>query len=272
MSTHALPLAPVTPARLTDLIARLPATARAQYQWAPTALLRALSRLETEELTPQVMHDVLAEVHRVFMQVWSVILPLGAPQVVPDTQNSHSGEIPNLGRLAPADQRKVVRTVLTLRWLTQWVLAHPLDRAALDASEASFASAGQMLTEPALAVFRALVWCVAVLHMLETGAVTSRTSEIATYADLESMAVAQQLSTDDNPHVRTRLPWYFEDTDGAAEYESVAAWAEPRLTVNDRASQLIHAWADDDVAEQTASWEAVKKALDEDRLSGRKLF
>jgi hypothetical protein len=53
--------------------------------------------------------------------------------------------------------------------------------------------------------------------------------------------------------------------------EPVDDWIVPQLNV-DKAVALLKSWYDEDVDEQTKSWESLKTALDEDRLSDRKLF
>ena len=41
---------------------------------------------------------------------------------------------------------------------------------------------------------------------------------------------------------------------------------------NEKAIQLLESWCHEDEAEQKETWEFLKQALDEDRLSNRKLF
>lgn len=45
----------------------------------------------------------------------------------------------------------------------------------------------------------------------------------------------------------------------------------PPLDV-DRAIELLQSWSSDDPQEQRETWEYLKKTLEEDRLSDRKLF
>ena len=45
----------------------------------------------------------------------------------------------------------------------------------------------------------------------------------------------------------------------------------PPLDV-DHAIKLLQSWSSDETQEQRETWELLKKALDEDRLSDRKLF
>ena len=57
-----------------------------------------------------------------------------------------------------------------------------------------------------------------------------------------------------------------------SEIESEDNVMDTRKARNEAAIRLIDSWSQDDDGEQKETWEYLKKALDEDRLSSRPLF
>ncbi len=58
-----------------------------------------------------------------------------------------------------------------------------------------------------------------------------------------------------------------------SQEESEAEWRRKQIEKNQAAIQLLDSWlAEEETQEQRETWEFLKKALDEDRLSYRKLF
>ncbi len=72
---------------------------------------------------------------------------------------------------------------------------------------------------------------------------------------------------DDEAEAIRQLPMY--QGDDVTRQEEV--WAPPTADI-DTAVSLLESWYDEDAAEQKASWQSLKMALDRDRLSDRKLF
>jgi hypothetical protein len=72
---------------------------------------------------------------------------------------------------------------------------------------------------------------------------------------------------DDEAEAIRQLPMY--QCNYVRSYEDV--WMLPTPDV-DEAVSLLKSWYDEDVAEQKASWQSLKIALEQDRISDRKLF
>jgi hypothetical protein len=64
-----------------------------------------------------------------------------------------------------------------------------------------------------------------------------------------------------------QLPMYQEGARGYGQEE----WVLPPMDA-DEAVALLQSWYDEDAGEQRETWEQLRAALDEDRLSDRKLF
>ena len=63
-----------------------------------------------------------------------------------------------------------------------------------------------------------------------------------------------------------------QDQPAPAE-ESEAEWRRKQIEKNQAAIRLLDSWlAEEPTQEQQEAWEDLKRALDEDRLSDRKLF
>ncbi len=59
----------------------------------------------------------------------------------------------------------------------------------------------------------------------------------------------------------------------ASSKESETEWRRKQIEKNQAAIRLLDSWlAEEETQEQKETWELLKKALDEDRLSYRKLF
>ncbi len=277
MPLVAAPISPLTPTSLAELLSRLPAEVRARVHWAPNALKQSFGRLlHAQTLTRDLIAEVTAEFigYQVSIRAAIEVLPeLGREELLVQLHARLRAQGELVGRL-PVDARTAaVRALCT----TGAIAGIGLEVIAQSQSEDSRAELQQLLAElPRLQASEAMPGLEGTVLLLAalTGAELDdgspeRWAELCLLADADSLRFASLLAQDDP---RLRLPWYFEPATGGGDTRAFALWAEQRAARNARARAALHAWDAEDEAEQKDSWEALRRALDEDRTSDRQLF
>ncbi|MBS2021942.1 MAG: hypothetical protein JST92_05995 [Deltaproteobacteria bacterium] len=265
----------LTPLTLEQVIGELPAEARAELQWAPQKLRRALNRLLEGELTSALVAEVTSEVVGLQAFVLITFEALQGVDVWTLFAKETSRRARDIRRLPPVDARRALRALASSLAMAHLGI-HQITSAELRAEIEQFLLQFDRLQvefPEATAGLRSSVLLVALLHGLEIGANGERLSQLAKAADDEARMLAVQLAELAPPH-QIKLPWYFEPPPGSARENvlSFATWAEPASSRNDVALELMKGWARADPAGQAESWGAVRTALDADRPSSRKLF
>ena len=274
-------IAPISPGNLEEAIAQLPAEARAQLAWLPNALRQSLRRLlEAETLTRElVAHEARAvlQVQAAFRTALEALVKIDLTDFQHALLKRAEQQAQTLRNGLPRDLLKpALRALFTGLWLGGMgiALANKLGPRFQEAIKQGLVELETNEPPAAVAGLHGFVLISAVLEAIDGGkpAAPGRLAELANLADTESLAFAEQLRAGQPPELRVSLPWYFEPTDGSHHKYPFALWFEQRGQRNRRAIELLDEWAAGDAEEQRATWDFLKKAMDENRSSNRPLF
>lgn len=273
---NAMPLLPLTPESLDQLVERLPAALWADLRWKPRMITEALGRLLEEPLTPELIGQVTAtfmgESIRLFTRVHS--LEPGLLQRVLAEMNAR----PNVARellskLPLRVQIPAVRVLSTLGWISE-VGARGIVQGAvpLEALEEAVAVLPRPDAWGASVMEAQTLFAAAVVAIKRGDAALPRTAELVRLADDASLRYAEQLAAAHPDDPQAKLPWYFEGVD-RAKVAPFARWADADREANWPLIELMEELRGAEPTEDAEeSLRRLKTALDADRLSSRPLF
>lgn len=246
-----------------ELVAQLPAAARAQVAWTPKRIADLANTLLT---APVVTDRMVEEAGDAYLEACNALIPVVvALSATADpmrlVSESLQADLPLLKMLAPMSGRAAARALATMIVIAQlgMTVAGQVDVAELQKAAESLRPES---THAYQSLIRSVALLMAVFHGLRHScSIPGRVAALARRADLEAQTFALHVAAEDPA---LQMPWYVANAAGAERVASFASW-NPENQFSWRQAEP------EPTPDEEAAWEQVKTDIDSFRPH-RKLF